>query len=281
MKTEVSFLYFVYRYIYFPYDTQWVSIWYPLGITGKKSDTQFLHCVKPIDGNFTQIWDSLSSHLGVPYFLHKAPILGLNPTPKSRPTLPSLAYLVYSQICLNLPYGWWANFGLHHHKIHNKITGFEYLKHIRMSGLPSSFVPFPREWVTAFSCFWVDDVPLWTTTCPPTWEYLENWCIRCNLTQGCCHNLLLMWGWFCTILYSCGTPPSVTSGWTILYAICICLICLSCFVPLWWKFSHQVHLWTIFIICVDILELKTHYKVVIAAKSLCNLARCPNLFNLC
>jgi len=42
-----------------------------------------------MDENFTEIWDSLSSRLGVPYF-HKAPIQGLNPIPKSRPTLPSL-----------------------------------------------------------------------------------------------------------------------------------------------------------------------------------------------
>ncbi len=57
----------------YPFGTHWVS-------QEKKSDTQFLHCVKPTDGNFTEIWDSLPYSIKHPSW---ALTLNQNPDPPS------------------------------------------------------------------------------------------------------------------------------------------------------------------------------------------------------
>ncbi len=83
-------------------------------------------------------------------------------------------------------------------------------------------------------------------------ECLENLCIRCNLTQGCCRIFVVDVGLVLHHIVGHVVPHLVWLQGGLFCVLCvyICLICLSCFVPLWWKFSHQVHLWTSFIIHV-------------------------------
>jgi hypothetical protein len=80
------------------------SCGYSLGITQKEynicSGAQLLCCVTPSDGSFTEMWDSPSSYLGVPYF-GKAPILGLYPTQNHYYTL--LILLILQQHSLLHP----------------------------------------------------------------------------------------------------------------------------------------------------------------------------------
>jgi hypothetical protein len=55
-----------------------IPSWYPPGIVGEKKLNTNFYAVT--DGSFMEIWDSIGSYIGVPFFC-KAPVLGFYPTP--------------------------------------------------------------------------------------------------------------------------------------------------------------------------------------------------------
>jgi hypothetical protein len=75
---------------------------YLVGIQWVSQFTSFY----PMDENFTKIWDSLGSHLKVPYF-RKAPIEGLYPTCKERLLEVSFTnyncFIVWANVLKRLP----------------------------------------------------------------------------------------------------------------------------------------------------------------------------------
>lgn len=102
---------------------------YPPGITEKEyniwSGAQFLCSVTPTDGSFTEMWDSPSSYLGVPYFC-KALILGALPYTNSLSSFidtidTSTTFSIHAlnnteDIILQIVFGWQHHYmSLFHH----------------------------------------------------------------------------------------------------------------------------------------------------------------------